>query len=65
VVVGSSWRGVVVLGGAVLRCGRGGGRGAGAAVHGSSAAAGMAGVRAMKWQRRKKTVLHGEGWLRV
>jgi hypothetical protein len=44
-------------------CGRGSRRGARAAVHGSSAAAGMVGVRAVKWRRRKKRVLHGGGWL--
>jgi hypothetical protein len=44
-------------------CGRGGRRGAGVAVRGSSVATGMAGVGAVKWRRRKKRVLHSGGWL--
>jgi hypothetical protein len=63
------WRSIahgVRLSYSAARCsgrGRGGWRGAGAVVCGSSAAAGMAGVKAVKWRRRKKRVLHGGGWL--
>jgi hypothetical protein len=61
VVVGSSQRGVVVLGGAVLRVwSRWSERGWSGGPRQLSSD-GYGGVGAVKWRRRKKRVLHGGG----